>query len=322
MNARRSVLLLGLVAACGRESGNVIRGTGTVEVREFDVAPQVPARVLRVLSDEGDLVRAGDTLVTLTQSTTRADIAQGEARLRAAEAALREALAGPRAAEIERAEAELRVAEAEAERTARDLERVRPLAAAGTVSRQTLDAARAAADAARGRRDAAREALRLLRQGTRPERVQAARAEVASARASLEALRAVAEDLVLIAQVDGTVISRNADPGEVVAAGRSVLTVAEAGEPYVWVYVATRELPRVRRGQHVAARLDGYPERPIPGVVAAISPEAEFTPRVALTERERADLMFGVKVALADTTGLLRPGLPVTVSFDAASGTR
>jgi HlyD family secretion protein len=318
MSARAWVLLLGL-AACGRGSANVIEGTGTVEVREYDVAPQVPARVLRVRADEGDLVHAGDTLVTLTQSTTRADVARGEARLRAAEAALREAVAGPRAAEIERAGAEVRVAEAEAERAARDLERVRPLAAAGSVSRQSLDAAQAAADAARGRRDAAREALRLLRQGTRPERVQAARAEVGSARASLEALRAVAEDLVLTAQVDGTVISRNADPGEVVPAGRSVLTLAEAGEPYVWVYVATRELPRIRPGQRVAARLDGYPDRPIPGIVAAIRPEAEFTPRVALTERERADLMFGVKVALTDTTGLLHPGLPVTVAFDTAA---
>ena len=59
-----------------------------------------------------------------------------------------------------------------------------PLAEHGTVSRQTLDAARAAADAAAGRREAARQALQLLREGTRPERVQAARAEVASARAA------------------------------------------------------------------------------------------------------------------------------------------
>ena len=48
-------------------------------------------------------------------------------------------------------------------------------------------------------------------------------------------------------------------------------------------------------------------------------PEAEFTPRVALTEKERADLLFGVKVALTDTTGLLQPGLPATVETRAAS---
>jgi HlyD family secretion protein len=50
----------------------------------------------------------------------------------------------------------------------------------------------------------------------------------------------------------------------------------------------------------------------------AINPKAEFTPRIALTERERADLLFGVKVALSDTTRALKPGLPVTVRFESA----
>jgi HlyD family secretion protein len=84
----------------------------------------------------------------------------------------------------------------------------------------------------------------------------------------------------------------------------------------VRVYLSTRVLPGVREGDHAVARLDGYPAHPIPGRVVAISPRAEFTPRIALTEEERADLLFGVKVALSDTTGLLRPGLPATVEFD------
>jgi HlyD family secretion protein len=229
-------------------------------------------------------------------------------------------VAGPRPGEIERAAADLRVVEAEAERATRDLERIRPLAEHGAVSRQALDAARAAAEAAVGRRDAAREALQLLRDGTRPERVQAARADAASARAGLTAARSVARDLVLTAPVSGVVISRNAEPGERLAAGQSALTLGEAAAPYVRVYVPTRLLPRVHEGQRAVARLDGYPTRPIEGRVVAISPQAEFTPRIALTEEERADLVFGVKVAFADTTGLLRPGLPATVELEA--GTR
>lgn len=316
---RRCWLLLALCSACHRAGDGAVRGTGTIEVREVDVAPLVPARVLSVLVDDGYAVRVGDTLATLTQSTTRADIAEAEARVRAAEAARREAVAGARPREIERADADLRVAEAEAQRATRDLERLRPLADSGTVSRQTYDAARAEAEAAVGRRDAAREALQLLRDGTRPERVQAARAEVARARAGLTASRAVAHDLVLTAPVDGIVISRNAEPGEMLAAGQSVLTLGETAAPFVRVYVPTRLLPAVHQGQHAVARLDGYPDRPIGGRVVAISPEAEFTPRVALTEEERADLVFGVKVALTDTTGLLRPGLPATVELERAA---
>ena len=309
-------LLLALVSACHRAEDTTVRATGTVEVREVDVSPLVPARVVRMLVDEGAAVRQGDTVAALIQSTTRADIAQGEARLRAAEASLREAVAGARPAELERAAADLRVMEAEADRAARDLARVQPLAEQGTVSRQTLDAARAEAEATVGRRDAASEALRLLREGTRQERVQAAHADVAAARAALAGARSVAQDLVLTAPVDGVVISRNAEPGEMLAPGQSALTLGEVAAPYVRVYVPTRLLPEVRQGQRAVARLDGYPTRPIEGRVVAINPQAEFTPRIALTEEERADLVFGVKVALTDTTGLLRPGLPATVELE------
>jgi multidrug efflux pump subunit AcrA (membrane-fusion protein) len=96
---RRRWFLIGLCAlgaACGRHDSGAVRATGTIEVREVDVSPLVPARVVRVLVDDGHAVRIGDTLATLTQSTTRADIAQAEAGVRAEEASLREAVAGAR----------------------------------------------------------------------------------------------------------------------------------------------------------------------------------------------------------------------------------
>jgi HlyD family secretion protein len=200
-------------------------------------------------------------------------------------------------------------------RATRDLERTQPLAAAGTVSRQSLDAATAAADGAVARRDAAREAVQLLREGTRPERIQMMRAEVASTRAALAAAQAVAGDLVLIAPVSGTVLSRNAEPGEMLGPGQAAITLGQTGAPYTRVYVPTRELPLVRTGQAATARLDGFPDRAFQGRVIAISPTAEFTPRIALTENERADLVFGVKVTLEDTTGMLKAGLPATVEI-------
>lgn len=308
-------VVLVAVAGCGKNPENSVVATGTVEMTEVDVAPQVPARVIAVKVEEGQVVRAGDTLAMLTQSTTRADIAGNEARVRAAEATLREALAGALPREIGRAEAELRVSQAEAVRAARDLERAQPLAEAGTVSRQSLDLATAAAATAVARRDAAREAVGLLREGTRSERLQMMRAELANARAELAAAQAVAGDLVLLAPVNGQVLSRNAEPGEMLLPGQAVITLGETAAPYTRVYVPTRQLPLVHTGQAVTARLDGFPDRPFRGKVVAISPTAEFTPRIALTERERADLVFGVKVQLEDTTGMLKAGLPATVEI-------
>jgi HlyD family secretion protein len=314
MTARGWLLLL-VAAGCGKGGTDRIIATGTIEMTEVDVASQVPARVVSVRVEEGQTVKAGDTLATLIQATTRADVAAHEARVRAAEASLREARAGARPREIEQAEAELRRAEAEAVRTRRDLERIKPLVEAGAESPERLDALTAAAATAAARRDAASEEVQLLREGTRPERVDLSRAELATARAELAAARAVAGDLILIAPVAGTVLSRNAEPGEMLSMGESVLTLGESGAIYTRVYVPTRELPSVRTGQSATAHLDGFPGRPFRGRVVAVSTTAEFTPRIALTEKERADLVFGVKVALEDTTGMLKAGLPATVEI-------
>jgi HlyD family secretion protein len=86
------------------------------------------------------------------------------------------------------------------------------------------------------------------------------------------------------------------------------------------VYVGQRVLPHVQPGTVVRGTLDGWPDRIFAGRVTAIATRAEYTPRVALTERERADLLFGVKIAFDDTTGLLKAGLPITVRLDTVAG--
>src|SRR5437667_12289695 len=99
-------------AACRREVAAGIQGAGTIAIVEVDVSPLVPARVTRVWRQEGDRVRAGEPLVTLTQSTTLADIDTRRARLAAADAQLRELTAGSRPSEIARAQAALRAGQA------------------------------------------------------------------------------------------------------------------------------------------------------------------------------------------------------------------
>ena len=310
-----SWLLLVALGGCSTSDTDRVVATGTIEMVEVDLSPQVPARIVSVLVEEGQTVEVGDTLATLIQATTRADVAGRLAQVRAAEASLHEARAGARPREIKRAEAELRRSEAEALRAAQDLERIQPLVAAGAESPQRLDVATAEAASAAALRDAARQEVQLLKEGTRPERIALAQAELANARAELAAARAVAGDLILRAPVRGTVLSRNAEPGEMLSPGESVLTLGRTAETYTRVYVPTRQLPLVREGQSVTAHLDGFPDRPFRGRIVAISPNAEFTPRIALTEKERADLVFGVKVTLEDTTGMLKAGLPATVEI-------
>ena len=311
--ARKCGLLLLLATGCSSGNSDAIEAVGTVEIREHDVAPMTAARVVRLLVDEGDGVDAGDTVAVLSVSTLAADIEQRRARVATAQATLREAEAGPRSAEIERAEADVRAAEAEADRAAKDLVRIQALTDSGALAQQQLDVARTLATTTANRRDALRETLRLLRQGTRPERIAGARAEVETARAALAATQATQSDLVLTAPVRGIVLGRHAEVGEVVAPGTPVLSVGESAKPWVRVYVSPSDAARLTVGAPAIARLDDLPERAFPGRIASLATKAEFTPRVALTEDERADLLFAVRVELDDSTGTLKPGLPVTV---------
>jgi HlyD family secretion protein len=311
-----AVSLLAL-AACARPVSDVIEATGTLEYVDVGVAPTVAARVERMLVAEGATVHAGDTLAVLTIPTLRADVEQKAARSASAGAALLEAENGARSQEIARADADLTGAEAEADRASRDAERLRGLAARNVVSAQQYDAARALAATTAAHRDALRASQALLRAGTRPERVEAARAEAQAARASLAAARATAQDLVLRAPVDGMITTRAAEPGEVIGPGQAALTVAQTRRQTVRVFVSQAALPRVQVGQRVRGVLDAFPGREFQGHVVMLSPTAEFTPRVALTEKERADLLFGVKVEFSDTTGMLKAGLPITVRIDA-----
>ncbi len=306
-----------LFAGCARDAVEET-AVGTLEMVEIDVGPLQPARALRILVHEGDAVQAGDTLAVFATPTLAASAAQASARLESAREVAREADRGSRPAEIARAESELRAAEADAERTAADLARLTPLAARGDISRAQLDASQGAARVAAGRRDAAREALRLIREGPRPERKAAAAAEVRGAAAAADAIRATANDLILLAPVAGIVTSRNAEPGEVLSAGQSAITLGQPARPWARIYVSQFVVPRLHVGDTVVALLDGDSTH-YHGRVAVIASKAEFTPRVALTERERADLLFGVKIEFDEHTDRLRAGLPITVRLPAGA---
>lgn len=305
-----------LLTGCGRGREAAIEGHGTVEVPEIHLAPAVSARVITMRVAEGAYVQAGDTIAVLTQADLPASIEAQRARVRTAAANLEELEAGARPEEIRQAEAALSSATAEAERTRKDAERLRTLAEQQVISRQQLDAAVAAERVAREQQRSAENALALLKAGPRQERIQSARAELAQARANLEMAEARGRDLVLTAPVAGQIFHRYAEPGEVLGPNVAAVTLGDPRRPFVRIYVPARRIPELRVGQAVEVTPDGAPSERIRGTISVLGTEAEFTPRVALTETERADLMFAVRVELDPSAArALQPGLWVTARF-------
>lgn len=316
---RAALAIAVLLTACSRQPEST-DASGTIEFTQTDVAGSVPARVERILVEEGATVRKGDTLAVLTQTGLPQDIQQRRARVAQAESELNDLLRGARPEELERARAELRSATSEAERAAADSIRLGRLLAAGGISQSAFDVAATASRVAGARRDAAREALELLEAGARPDRIAAARAAVRTTRAQLAMGEAAAGDLVLTAPVAGQVLARHAEPGEVLAAGIPVLSLGDARRAWVRVYVTAPVFVAISVGDLVPVTIDGLDGEAFQARVTALATGAEFTPRVALTEKERADLLFGVKLELSDTTGRLKAGLPATAHFNGNGG--
>jgi HlyD family secretion protein len=317
-----SVLAAMMLASCSGEEDGSVSAQGTVEVRSVDVAPLVAGRVLTMRVDEGAVVHTGDTLAVLTAPTIAADLDAAAAWVRVAEANLRDLNAGARPQEIEQRQADLATAMIEATRLAADRDRYQAMLEAGAISPREAEQVTSAAGVAAQRVSLAEEALSLLREGPREQRIIAARAELARAQAAQAGREAANAEYFLIAPVDGVVLSRLVEPGDMLNVGKPALVLGQVAEPWVRVYLPAHVLPRIAVGDAVEIAPPASGDRPggVPwsGHIVAINPQAEYVTRVALTEEERADLLFGVKVAIDDSTGGPKPGLPVVVTLPTA----
>ncbi len=311
MRRLAGLAVLIVVAGCSRGGAGVI-GSGTVEMDEIDVSSMVGGRVVRLAYDEGDTVSAGDTLAVLDRGEMAADIDAQTAQAARAGEQLRDLQSGPRSAEIAAARADLAAATAQAALAAAEFKRVETLAAQNLATAQELDRSRSASEAAAARRDAASQQVRLLQSGYRSGQIAAAAQAAVAARAQLAGARTRAGELVLTAPSRGVVLLRNFEAGELALPGAAVITLGNPDSLWMRCYVAAPKLTRVQLGASVSITIDGT-KRAFRGRVVEISPRAEFTPRAALTEEERANLVFAVKIVIEPSGGALKAGLPADV---------
>jgi membrane fusion protein (multidrug efflux system) len=243
------------------ETDNAYVGADTAQV-----TPLVAGPVARVLVRETQVVKAGDTLVTIDPDDARIAVAQAEAALGQAERKVRgyaandTALAGQlgaRDADIARARADL-------DRTRTDLNRRQALSASGAVSGDELTAAKNAfaaaqaelAQAQAGLRSAegAREANNVLISGVSLER----NPEVAAARARLDAARLALSRTVIRAPIDGVVSKRQVQVGQQASVGVPLMAIVPTRDAYVDANFKEVQLKKVRIGQPVELVSDLY----------------------------------------------------------------
>jgi len=311
-----AIIALAAVAALvvSRRSSAVkgeVKVSGTIEATSVELSFKVGGRLSRRLVDEGMQVAAGQTVAQLEDDELKEERTARGADEKALRAALADLEAGSRREEIGQAEAALLRMKADADKLARDVERAEHLFTREVIPRQELDAARAGRDASAAAVHEAEQRLKLLKAGPRPDAVLQARARVDASAAGRSLAETRLGQATLTAPMSGLVLSKHAEPGEMLAPGAPVVTIARMDEVWLRGYIPEAEVGRVAIGQRARVTADAWPGRVLEGRVSFISSEAEFTPKNVQTEKERVKLVYRIKITLPNPKGELKPGMPV-----------
>src|SRR5207253_1539744 len=114
----------------------------------------------------------------------------------------------------------------------------------------------------------------------------------------------------------GLVLRKAMEVGETATPGAPILTLMDPNDLWLRAYVSETDLGRIRLGQAATLSVDAFPGRRFAGVIREIASEAEFTPKNVQTKKERVNLVYRVKIAVANAGGALKPGMPADAQID------
>lgn len=271
----------------------------------------------------------------------QADLQLRNADLSAAQSQLLQLKNGARPQEIQQANAAVAAAQSQYDQAKKDWERAQTLYKDDDISTSQYDNSRTRFDSTAANLKQTKEQAGLVQAGPRSETIESASAQVERARASLKmgqansiettrreqeitARRADIEraraqialvdtqlaDTIAVSPIDGMVLVKAADVGEVLAPGTSVVTVGDIEHPWLRAYIREQDLGRVKVGSKARVTTDSFPGKAYDGRVSFVSSEAEFTPKQIQTAEERVKLVYRVKIDIDNPRHELKSNMP------------
>jgi len=256
----------------------IASGNGRIEAKLVDVVAKEPLRVKEIRVDEGALVHPGEVLVVLDTATLEAQLAEAELNV----AATQEKEAGAKAT-IAKRKAEIELAKIEVKRSS-------ALVAERAGSQRDLDVRIMA--------------LKTTSAGLQEEeaKLRTIEAEVKVAQAKVATIQTRIDDATLKSPVNGRVLYRLAEVGEVLGAGGKALTLTNLDDVYMEIFLPSEQAAMLKIGAEARLTVDFLPGRAVAGYVSFVSPEAQFTPKQVETRSEREKLTFRVKIQVPEKT--------------------
>src|SRR6185503_729344 len=269
--------------------------------QRVSVGAVITGRVVRIPVQEGQVVKRGDVLMELDDNDERAAAAQARAAVDQAEAKLRQL----RELGLPAAEQGLVQAQANLTQVRRQFDRTRELKEKGFVSQAALDDAQRNLEVAESQLRSAQ--LQVKTNSPAGSDAALAQTALAQARANLGATQAKLDDTVIRAPVDGILIARAVEPGNVVQPGKELMALAPAGETQVVVQIDEKNLAQLKLGQKALGSADAFPRERFAAELVYINPGIDAL-RGAVE----------VKLRVPDPPGYLRQDMTVSVDIEVA----
>jgi HlyD family secretion protein len=305
------------VASCTRTE-TVIRASGSIEATAVRISSKSSGEILKVFASEGLAVKPGDALAQIDHGSLDLQLAQARAGAAYARAELALLNKGAREEDIAQAEERVKEAQEILRNADEDFARMEELFKNGSATRKQRDDAEARLAVARSQSNSAEQSLKKVSNAVRPEEVRAAEAKVDQAEYAVRIIQKMIDDCTVRCAVRGIVTSRLVEEGELALPGTPLLVVSVLDAVDLVIYVPEPSLGRITIGEPAKITIDAFPDRSFQGTVVYISPEAEFTPKNVQTQDERATLVYGVKIRIANPEGIFKPGMPADAVLDEA----
>jgi len=293
----KSTFLLGVAAlavlvGCSSDSKQY-DAFGNFEAVEVLVSSEVSGVVTAAPSEEGDLVAEGDVLCTIDSLQSTLKVSQLQGMKDATES------------KVGTIEAQIAVLVAQKQTVEKDYARISAMLKDGASTQRDFDNVSGQ--------------LNVIN-----KQIAQAKSQLVGINGELKSLssqEAQMSDLVAKAEVkspiNGAILDKYVEKGELAVPGKQLFKLADTKTLILKVYVAGSLLPKVVVGKKVAVFIDkdAAKDQQLEGVVSWVSPQAEFTPKIIQTKEERVDLVYAVKVKVAND-GRLKIGMPGSVVFE------
>jgi len=331
------------------DEGDTVKKGDIVARLDSDQLAQQKNRDVAVVASADSQYQQLETSIAMQRETLAGDIAARKADLAQAQAHLDAMLNGSRPQEIQQARAAAADAQAQYQQAKDDWDRAQVLFKNEDISRQQYEQYQTRQHSAEAVLQEAQHRLSLVEEGPRKEDIAGARAQVAAAtqavklaeasrlelqrkeeqlgqqKAAIDQARAQAgitgvmlSDTTIVSPIDGVVLVKSAEPGEVLAAGTTVLTIGDIDHPWLRGYISEGDLGRVKLGQHADVTSDSFPGKKYNGRVSFIASAAEFTPKQIQTNEERVKLVYRIKIDVENPQHELKNNMPVEADIRVA----